>query len=144
MNYWIIVENYHNRLQDANHNFEYLGIDLRKFERKKFNVNDILITYITKIMKFSDMRKVINNEIINLPETFKYDLEIDKCIKTKLIQDLNEKNWINSRPILNTLEAFKEKKMNLVLLNAPVRIPQEDYDISSDIAYLSTNRELLY
>jgi len=129
MNYWIIVENYHNRLQDANHNFEYLGIDLRKFERKKFNVNDILITYITKIMKFSDMRKVINNEIINLPETFKYDLEIGKCIKTKLIQNLNEKNWINSRPILNTLEAFKEKKMNLVLLNAPVRIPQEDYDI---------------
>ena len=129
MNYWIIVENYHNRLQDANHNFEYLGVDLRKFERKKFNVNDILITYITKIMKFSDMRKVINNEIINLPETFKYDLEIDKCIKTKLIQNLNEKNWINSRPILNTLEAFKEKKMNLVLLNAPVRISQEDYDI---------------
>ena len=129
MNYWIIVENYHNRLQDANHNFEYLGVDLRKFERKKFNVNDILITYITKIMKFSDMRKVINSEIINLPETFKYDLEIDKCIKTKLIQNLNEKNWINSRPILNTLEAFKEKKMNLVLLNAPVRIPQEDYDI---------------
>ena len=129
MNYWIIVENYHNRLQDANHNFEYLGVDLKKFERKKFNVNDILITYITKIMKFSDMRKVINNEIINLPETFKYDLEIDKCIKTKLIQNLNEKNWIYSRPILNTLEAFKEKKMNLVLLNAPVRIPQEDYDI---------------
>ena len=129
MNYWIIVENYHNRLQDANHNFEYLGVDLRKFERKKFNVNDVLITYITKIMKFSDMRKVINNEIINLPETFKYDLEIDKCIKTKLIRNLDEKNWINSRPILNILEAFKEKKMNLVLLNAPVRIPQEDYDI---------------
>tara|TARA_A100001011_G_scaffold12482_1_gene13519 strand:- start:251 stop:664 length:414 start_codon:yes stop_codon:yes gene_type:complete len=132
MNYWIIVENYHNRLQDANHNFEYLGVDLRKFERKKFNVNDILITYITKIMKFSDMRKVINNEIINLPETFKYDLEIDKCIKTKLIRNLNEKNWINSRPILNILEAFKEKKMNLVLLNAPVRIPQEDYDIINE------------
>ena len=129
MNYWIIVENYHNRLQDANHNFEYLGVHLRKFERKKFNVNDILITYITKIMKFSDMRKVINNEIINLPETFKYDLKIDKCIKTKLIQNLNEKNWINSKPILKTLETFKEKKMNLVLLNAPVRIPQEDYDI---------------
>ena len=55
MNYWIIVENYHNRLQDANHNFEYLGVDLTKFERKKFNVNDILITYITKVMKFSDM-----------------------------------------------------------------------------------------
>ena len=132
MNYWIIVENYHNRLQDANHNFEYLGVDLRKFERKKFNVNDILITYITKIMKFSDMRKVINNEIINLPETFKYDLEIDKCIKTKLIRNLNEKNWINSRPILNILEAFKEKKINLVLLNAPVRIPQEDYDIINE------------
>ena len=33
MNYWIIVENYHNRLQDANHNFEFLGVDLRKFER---------------------------------------------------------------------------------------------------------------
>ena len=132
MNYWIIVENYHNRLQDANHNFEYLGVDLRKFERKKFNVNDVLITYITKIMKFSDMRKVINNEIINLPETFKYDLEIDKCIKTKLIRNLDEKNWINSRPILNILEAFKEKKMNLVLLNAPVRIPQEDYDIINE------------
>ncbi len=83
-------------------------------------------------MKFSDMRKVINNEIINLPETFKYDLEIDKCIKTKLIRNLNEKNWINSRPILNILEAFKEKKMNLVLLNAPVRIPQEDYDIINE------------
>ena len=132
MNYWIIVENYHNRLQDANYNFEYLGVDLTKFERKKFNVNDILITYITKVMKFSDMRKVINSEIINLPETFKYDLEINKCIKTKLIQNLNEKNWINSKPILKTLETFKEKKMNLVLLNAPVRIPQEDYDIINE------------
>jgi|TARA_B100000959_G_C14493837_1_gene424339 hypothetical protein len=129
MNYWIIVENYHNRLQDANHSFEHLGVDLRKFERKKFNVNDILITYITKIMKFSDMRKVVNNEIKNLPETFKYDLEINKCIETKIIQNLDEKNWIDSKPILTTLEAFKEKKINLVLLNAPVKISKNDYDI---------------
>ena len=30
---------------------------------------------------------------------------------------------------ISKLRLIKEKKMNLVLLNAPVRIPQEDYDI---------------
>ena len=46
MNYWIIVENYHNRLQDANHNFEYLGVDLRKFEReKKKNIKLIALSF---------------------------------------------------------------------------------------------------
>ena len=75
MNYWIIVESYHNRNEDAIHKFQYLGVDLDKFKKKKFSNEDILITYVTKLMKFSDIRKVVNNNLINLPNTFNYSFK---------------------------------------------------------------------
>lgn len=129
MNYWIIVENYHNRSEDAIHKYRYLGVDLNKFKRKKFCNDDLLITYITKIMKFSDIRRVINDNLINLPETFDYSFKLTKCIQTEIVKDLEENEWIDAMPILETLNSFMGKKINLQLLNAPIRISDNDYNI---------------
>ena len=129
MNYWIIVESYHNRNEDAIHKFQYLGVDLDKFKRKKFSNEDILITYVTKLMKFSDIRKVVDNELIDLPETFDYYFKLTKCIQTQILINLDEVEWIDAIPILNKLESFKDKKINLQLLNAPIKINVTDFNI---------------
>jgi len=129
MNYWIIVESYHNRNEDAIHKFQYLGVDLDKFKKKKFSNEDILITYVTKLMKFSDIRKVVNNNLINLPNTFNYSFKLTKCIQTQILKNLDEIEWINAKPILNKLETFMNKKINLQLLNAPIKVNTNDYNI---------------
>ncbi|MBL6848115.1 MAG: hypothetical protein ISQ83_07205 [Alphaproteobacteria bacterium] len=129
MNYWIIVESYHNRNEDAIHKFQYLGVDLDKFKKKKFSNEDILITYVTKLMKFSDIRKVVNDNLINLPNTFNYSFKLIKCIQTQILKNLDEIEWINAKPILNKLETFMDKKTNLQLLNAPIKVNTNDYNI---------------
>ena len=129
MNYWIIVESYHNRNEDAVHKFQYLGVDLDKFKKKKFSNEDILITYVTKLMKFSDIRKVVNDNLINLPNTFNYSFKLIKCIQTQILKNLDEIEWINAKPILNKLETFMDKKINLQLLNAPIKVNTNDYNI---------------
>jgi hypothetical protein len=130
MNSWIIVETYHSRKEDSKHNFNYLGMHKMVLEKKKIENNDLIFTYISKIMKFSDMRIVTDNTLIPLPPSFNYEKVFLTCIKTRILKDIEEKRWISAKEIFLKLNVFKNKsKPNLILLNAPIRLQEDDSNI---------------
>jgi len=127
MKSWIIVETYHNRKEDSKHNFNYLGLHKLVLLKKNIENKDLIFTYVSKIMKFSDVREVTDNTLIPLPDTFNYEKIFDTCIKTKILKNLDEENWIPARDIFLKLNAFKNKKKpNLLLLNAPIKLDEDD------------------
>jgi hypothetical protein len=130
MKSWIIAETYHNRKEDSKHNFNYLGLHKLTQLKKNIENKDLIFTYVSKIMKFSDMREVTDNTLIPLPETFKYERQFDTCIKTRILKDLKETNWISAKDIFLKLNAFKKiSKFNLILINAPIKLDQVDSEI---------------
>ena len=84
-NFWIFVESYHNWEQDKKNNFNLIGMDSRKIELKGINVNDIFFTYITKLKKFSDCRRIISTELEVTPSLMEYDKNFPTSIKTEKI-----------------------------------------------------------
>lgn len=127
MKSWIIVETYHNRKEDSKHNFNYLGLHKLILLKKNIENKDLIFTYVSKIMKFSDVREVTDNTLIPLPDTFNYEKIFDTCIKTKILKNLDEENWISAKDIFLKLNAFKNKKKpNLLLLNAPIKLDEDD------------------
>ena len=85
------------------------------------------VTYIDATSKFSDVRKVISNEIFDLPNTYKYDKEFTKAIKTKPMKILNQEDWLDFDNIKNELEVFAlAKSPGLRLLNAPLKLNEFD------------------
>jgi hypothetical protein len=130
MKSWIIVETYHNRKEDSKHNFNYLGLHKLIQLKKNIENKDLIFTYVSKIMKFSDVREVTDNTLIPLPETFNYEKIFETCIKTKILKDLKEINWIPAKDIFLKLNVFKNiLKPNLILLNAPIKLDQIDTKI---------------
>ena len=130
MKSWIIVETYHNRKEDSKHNFNYLGLHKLTQLKKNIENKDLIFTYVSKIMKFSDMREVTDNTLMPLPETFKYERQFDTCIKTRILKNLEETNWIPAKDIFLKLNAFKDiSKPNLFLLNAPIKLDEMDAKI---------------
>jgi len=130
MKSWIIVETYHNRKEDSKHNFNYLGLHKSVQLKKGIENKDLIFTYVSKVMKFSDVREVTDNSLIPLPDTFNYEKIFHTCIKTKILKDLKEINWLPANDIFLRLNAFKNgKKINLILLNAPIKLDEEDSKI---------------
>lgn len=130
MNSWIIVETYHSRKEDSKHNFNYLGMHKMVLEKKKIENNDLIFTYISKIMRFSDMRIVTDNTLISLPSSFNYEKVFLTCIKTRILKNIEEDKWIPAKEIFLKLNVFKNKsKPNLILLNAPIKLNQIDSEI---------------
>jgi hypothetical protein len=131
---WFFVETYHNWKQDFDNKFEYLGIHTNKYNKKKPRKNDYLITYISKSKKISDIRQIIDNNVYDTPKTFSYDKNYAKCIKTKLIKCLSEDKWISYSTFANSLEVFRNKKHpGFVLLNAPIRLSDNEYNYLYDL-----------
>ena len=127
MNNWIFVESLFNWENDFQNKFEFLGMRLDVFKNKKFENNDKIFTYITKQKKFSDIRKITSNEIFDLPNTYKYDKEFTKAIKTKPVKILNQEDWLDFDNIKNELEVFAlAKSSGLRLLNAPLKLNEFD------------------
>ena len=127
MNNWIFVESFFNWENDFQNKFEFLGMRLDVFKNKKFENNDKIFTYITKLKKFSDLKKITNNEIFDLPNTYKYDKEFTKAIKTKPVKILNQEDWLDFDNIKNELEVFAlAKSPGLRLLNAPLKLNEFD------------------
>jgi hypothetical protein len=130
MKSWIIVETYHSRKEDSNHNFNYLGMHKLVLLRKDIENKDLIFTYVSKIMKFSDVREVTDNTLMPLPNTFNYEKIFHTCIKTKILKNLDEINWISAKDIFLRLNVFKNKaKPNLLLLNAPIKLDENDTEI---------------
>lgn len=127
MNNWLFVESLFNWENDFRTNFEYLGIRIDVFDKKKFQTNDCIYTYISKLKKFSDIRQISSNDIFDLPNNYKYDKEYIKGIKTKPIKVLDKKNWLDFNQIKNELELFSlTNSPGLKLINAPIKLSNFD------------------
>ena len=134
-NFWIFVESYHNWEQDKKNNFNLIGMDSRKIELKGINGNDIFFTYITKLKKFSDCRRIISTELEVTPSLMKYDKNFPTSIKTEKIKILEMNKWLNYDLIKNELEIFATTTSpQLKLLNAPILI--SDYDAKTLLNYM--------
>lgn len=127
MNYWIFVESLNNWKVDSKNNFTHLGIDVQKYIKKNPAKGDLIFNYISKEKKISDLREIIDNVLLETPESFKYDKKFSMSLGTKLIKCLPEEEWISYYKFYNELEIFKNKtRPQLVLLNAPVKITKND------------------
>ena len=134
-NFWIFVESYHNWEQDKKNNFNLIGMDSRKIELKGINVNDIFFTYITKLKKFSDCRRIISTELEVTPSLMEYDKNFPTSIKTEKIKILEINKWLNYDLIKDELEIFATAiSPQLKLLNAPISI--SDYDAERLLNYM--------
>ena len=120
---WIIVESLNNWKEDKKNNFKLIGINPKKIKQKKISNGDIFFTYISKIKKFSDCRRVISVETHETPSNINYDKDFPNCIKTEIVKELKEENWLELKLLLNSLEIFAlTKSPQLKLLNAPTLI----------------------
>jgi len=134
-NFWIFVESYHNWEQDKKNNFNLIGMDSRKIKLKGIKINDIFFTYITKLKKFSDCRRIISTELEVTPSLMKYDKNFPTSIKTEKIKILEMNKWLNYDLIKNELEIFATTTSpQLKLLNAPILI--SDYDAKTLLNYM--------
>ena len=126
---WIFVESLENWNEDKKNSFQYIGIDLKKLNKGKISSGDIFFTYISKIKKFSDCRRIISVESELTPLSFDYNKKYPHCIKTKIIKELDQKDWLDLKVIKDLLEIFATSKSpQLKLLNAPTEIYQFDRD----------------
>ena len=129
MSVWLFAESEFNREVDEKNNFQYFPIQKKKLIRKKILSDDFLVTYITKIMKITDIRQIINNEPQILPKNVKYDRDFECYLETKLIKKKNKSEWIDRAQLFPQLEIFFNKVPNLVLLDAPVKLNENDSKI---------------
>jgi len=126
---WIFVERLENWNEDKKNSFKYIGIDLKKLNQGKISSGDIFFTYISKIKKFSDCRRIVSAESESTPSSFNYNKKYPHCIKTKIIKELDQKDWLDLNVIKDLLEIFvTSKSPQLKLLNAPTEIYQFDRD----------------
>jgi hypothetical protein len=126
MSVWLFAENEFNREIDEQNNFQYFPIQKKILVRKKILNNDFLVTYVTRIMKITDIRQVISNEPKILPKNIKYDRDFDCYLETKLFKKKNASEWIDRSKLFPLLEIFINKIPNLVLLSAPVKLNEND------------------
>jgi hypothetical protein len=126
MSVWLFAESEFNWEVDEKNNFQYFPIQKKKLIRKKILNDDFLVSYITKIMKITDIRQIINNEPQILPKNVKYDRDFECYLETKLIKKKNKSEWIDRAQLFPQLEIFFNKVPNLVLLDAPVKLNEND------------------
>jgi hypothetical protein len=126
MSVWLFAESEFNWEVDEKNNFQYFPIQKKKLIRKKILNDDFLVSYITKIMKITDIRQIINNEPQILPKNVKYDRDFECYLETKLIKKKNKSEWIDRAQLFPQLEIFFNKIPNLVLLNAPIKLNEND------------------
>ena len=129
MNTWLFAENEFNRNVDESNNFKYFVIDNKKLNKRKILTGDYLITYVTKIMKVTDVRKIISNQPKPIPPSIKYDRNFDCYLETELVKKLNKEDWIDRKSVFPKLSIFENKIINLVLLSAPIKLDQKDSSI---------------
>ena len=129
MSTWLFAENEFNRNVDESNNFKYFVIDNKKLNKRKILNGDYLITYVTKIMKVTDIRKIISNQPKPIPLSIKYDRNFDCYLETELVKKLNKEDWIDRKSVFPKLSIFENKIINLVLLSAPIKLDQKDSSI---------------
>ena len=129
MSVWLFAENEFNRNVDELNNFRLFVIDKKKLNKRNLSNGDFLVTYVTKIMKITDVRKIISNEPKIVPSTIKYDRKFDCYLETELVRKLNKEDWIDRKSVFSKLNVFDNKIINLVLLSAPIKLDQHDSSI---------------
>ena len=78
---WIFVETLHNWEVDQRNNFEFMGIKENKFKLRNIMYGDKIFVYISKIMKFSDVRQIVDNKLHIKPSGYNYDKEFNRVRK---------------------------------------------------------------
>lgn len=137
MNKWLIVESYKNWKTDYDNNFKFIGIDESKIKNKNLQTGDLLITYISKVKKISDVRRVIDTNLCKTPDFMLYDRNFPNSLKTELIKLLDENDWIPFSNFSKELELFAfSRHPGLILLNAPVKISNLDFSYLADLIKL--------
>ena len=130
MSNWIFVQTEHNWNVDFKNSFEFLGVKESKFYQKNISYGDIIFTYISKIKKFSDIRKVIDNKLHITPKSYNYDKEFKKSMNTVLVKLLEKNEWIDFSKISKQLSVFVNTTSPAnKLLNAPILLNMDDFKI---------------
>lgn len=126
MSTWLFAENEFNRNIDENNKYFYFANNRKKLSKRNIATGDYIITYVTKIMKLTDIRLVVSDEVKNLPDYIKYDRNFDCYMQTKIFKKLKKENWIDRSIIFPKLNLFQNKIINLVLLSAPIKLNNDD------------------
>ncbi|ELG9628841.1 hypothetical protein ROM75_002400 [Vibrio vulnificus] len=108
---WLLVERYDNWKVDQGNDFAYLGVSPKKLKTaQRMNEGDTLITYVSGVKAFSDIRRIESVELIKLKVQYDYDEPFNVAIKTSPILVLDETNWVSVYDALDKLSFTKGKK----------------------------------
>ncbi|HFG1773415.1 TPA: hypothetical protein ACGF4T_002158 [Vibrio cholerae] len=108
---WLLVERYDNWKVDQGNDFAYLGVSPKKLKTaQRMNKGDFLITYVSGIKAFSDIRRIESVDLIKLKVQYDYDEPFNVAIKTSPVLVLDETNWLPVYDALDKLSFTKGKK----------------------------------
>lgn len=128
MSIWLFAENEFNREVDEENNYKYFVINKKKLKKRVIIEGDYLVTYVTRIMKLTDIRIVVSDVAKTLPSEVKYDRHFDCYLETKIFKKLKKEQWIDRSLVFPKLNLFQNKVINLVLLSAPIKLDENDGD----------------
>ena len=88
------------------------------------------LTKITNAYKQFDVRIIEGLNLIDIPNTFNYDRNFNKCIETSSYKELKPERWIELDLLKNQLSFLKsESLLGFLLIRAPIIIDKRDGDI---------------
>lgn len=105
MAYWVIVETPENWEFDKANKFRYFGLpEYKKNIVGKLRVGDLLVTYVTKVSCFADLREVVSTELLPLKGVRGYDSLFPFAIQTRPLIALPRDKWLKTADIKDKLE----------------------------------------
>lgn len=109
--YWLLVERYDNWKVDENSGFLQLGVSPKKLPTaQRMEKGDVLVTYVSGIKAFSDVREITSDAPIKLKVKYDYDEPFAMALNTKPLVVLEESNWLSIYEVLEKLSFTKGKK----------------------------------
>ena len=102
--YWMIVESPANWEADREREFRSLGVS-KKFQRSASSIRkgDLLISYVSKVGGFADVREVESDELENADGSSHYDREFEFQLKTRSVVALERDHFVSVKPLLDDL-----------------------------------------
>jgi EVE domain len=113
MGYWLIVESAENWEHDSKNGFKYFGLPEQKRNiGAQIEAGDLLVTYVTKVSCFADVREVTSKELLKLEGQVGYNYPFRFAIQTRPIITPDREMWIKAKDIVGRLTMTKSLPTN--------------------------------
>ena len=126
--YWLIVESPQNWEVDRGNDFGSFGVHERyKKAIGEMSTGDLLVTYVTKVSAFADVREIASVGAKPISGDGAYDRKFDLEVATRPLTVLSPDSWVRASSLHDQLEITRGKRRpGLVFMTSVRRLPDED------------------